>query len=101
MLLVHHVGDRQINAMHKTLLVLAVITVLIIRTDNLREFSSNDATGVLHSNLKKIFYALKAIPPTSVEAERAFSAAGLFLTKLRSKLDDGSIDMLCFLCQNL
>ena len=89
------------NAMRKTLLVLTVIILLIIRTDNLREFSSNDATGVLQSNLKKIFYALKAISPISVEAERAFSAAGLFLTKLRSKLDDGSIDMVCFLFQNL
>ena len=89
------------NAMRKTLLALAVITVLITGTDNQREFSNNDATGVLPSNLKEIFYCLKAIPLASVEAERAFLAAGLFLTKFRSKLDDGSIDMLCFLCQNL
>ena len=37
------------------------------------------------------------IPPTSVEAERSFSASGLFLTKLRCRLADKSLDMLIFL----
>ena len=37
------------------------------------------------------------IPPTSVEAERVFSASGLILTKIRSRLNDSSIDMLVFL----
>ena len=46
-----------------------------------------------------LFKALKAIPPTSVKAERAFLAVGLFLTKLRSSLDDSNIDTLCFTCQ--
>jgi len=32
-----------------------------------------------------------------VEAERAFSAAGIFTTKLRSRFSDNSIDTLCFL----
>ncbi|QQP37734.1 Uncharacterized protein FKW44_018115, partial [Caligus rogercresseyi] len=62
-----------------------------------REFSSFDATGTLPPTLSKVFHALKTIPPTSVEAERAFSAAGLFLTKLRSCLDDRSLDTLCML----
>ncbi|QQP51443.1 Tbc1 domain family member 24-like protein, partial [Caligus rogercresseyi] len=43
-----------------------------------REFSSFDATGTLPPTFSKVFHALKTIPPTSVEAERAFSAAGLF-----------------------
>ena len=47
--------------------------------------------------LDTIFRALKTIPPTSVEAERAFSAAGLFLTKIRSRLSDAAIDNCCFL----
>lgn len=37
------------------------------------------------------------VPPTSVEAERAFSAAGIFHTKLRCRLGDKSTDTLCFL----
>jgi hypothetical protein len=37
------------------------------------------------------------IPPTSVEAERAFSAAGVLCTKTRSRLSDTSLDTLCFL----
>ncbi|GBN06068.1 hypothetical protein AVEN_185285-1 [Araneus ventricosus] len=41
--------------------------------------------------------ALKTIPPTPAAAERAFSAAALLLTKLRSRLSDKSIDCLCFL----
>ena len=41
--------------------------------------------------------ALLTIPPSSVEAERCFSAAGLFVTKLRTSLNDETIDSLCFL----
>ena len=37
---------------------------------------------------------ISTIPPTSVEAERTFSASGLFLTKLRSRLSDKSLDTL-------
>ncbi|GFW31481.1 uncharacterized protein TNCV_1288281 [Trichonephila clavipes] len=40
----------------------------------------------------KLWETLKAIPPTSVEAKRAFSAAGLFVTTLGT-----SINCLCFL----
>ncbi|GBM54338.1 hypothetical protein AVEN_259201-1 [Araneus ventricosus] len=48
------------------------------------------------SNIIKLAEALKTIPPTSTEAERTFSAAGLFITKLRTRLNDESIDCLCF-----
>ena len=44
-----------------------------------------------------IFRALKEILPTLVEAERAFSAAGLFSTKICSRLSDAAIDSCCFL----
>ena len=47
--------------------------------------------------LEVIFRAIKTLPPTSVEAERAFSAAGLFFTKIRSRLSDRAIDHCCFL----
>ena len=47
--------------------------------------------------LERLYSALTTLPPTSVEAERAFSSAGLFITKIRSRLSDKSIDCLCFL----
>ena len=47
--------------------------------------------------LEKLYQALCSIPATSVESERAFSAVGLFVTKLRSNLGDKSIDSLLFL----
>ncbi|CAK9796334.1 hypothetical protein ANTQUA_LOCUS727 [Anthophora quadrimaculata] len=37
------------------------------------------------------------VPPTSVDAERAFLTAGNFCTKLRSRLNDSTVDALCFL----
>jgi len=44
-----------------------------------------------------VYNYLMSIPPTSVEAEWAFSAAGALCTKMRSRLSDKSLDMLCFL----
>ena len=38
---------------------------------------------------------LLTVPPTSVVAEGAFSAAGICTTKLRSQLSDNSVDTLC------
>ncbi|KAI6647506.1 hypothetical protein LOD99_8771 [Oopsacas minuta] len=62
-----------------------------------KEFSLFEATGSKSSNLQLLEQSLYTIPPTSVEAERAFSAAGLFNTKLRSSLNDSSLDALAFL----
>jgi hypothetical protein len=39
-----------------------------------------------------LFKALKTIPPTSIEAERAFSTAGIFITKLRNRLSAKTIN---------
>ena len=58
-----------------------------------KELSIFDAT----QELPPTHDALKSIPPTTVEAERAFSAAGLFVTKMRCRLGDKIIDELCFL----
>ena len=56
-----------------------------------------EATGKRPSKLEQLFKALLTIPLTSVEAEQAFSAAGLIATKLRSRLSDKSVSALRFL----
>ena len=56
-----------------------------------------EATGKRTTNLELLFQAFETIPPTSVESERAFSAAGLFVTKIRSRMSDDLLDTLCFL----
>ncbi len=50
-------------------------------------------------NLEKLFQALCTIKPTSVEAERAFSAMGFFASKIRNRLNDDTLDALMFLRQ--
>jgi len=57
-------------------------------------FSSSGRRGRC---LEQAYNYLLSIPPTSVEAERAFSATGVLCTKLRSRLDDRTLDTLCFL----
>ena len=44
------------------------------------------------TNIHFLIDALKTVPSTSIESERVFSAAGLFITKLRTRLSDSSID---------
>ncbi|GFX27899.1 uncharacterized protein TNCV_3083221 [Trichonephila clavipes] len=62
-----------------------------------QEMQLFDSTENPSPNIIKLCDALKTITPTSVEAERAFSAAGLFVTKLRTRLSVKSINCLCFL----
>ena len=62
-----------------------------------KEMSLFDNGGTRGHHLTIVYNYLLTIPPTSVEAERAFSAAGLFSTKLRSKLADETLNSLCFL----
>ena len=45
-----------------------------------KEMMVFEATSKRTANLELLFNALETIPPTSVESERAFSAAGLFVT---------------------
>ena len=56
-----------------------------------------EATGQQTANITLLYESLKTVPPTSVESERAFLAAGLFVTKLRTGLNDSSRDHLSFL----
>ena len=46
---------------------------------------------------QKVYDFLMTIKPTSVDSERAFSAAGLFATKSRSHLGNETLDVLCSL----
>ena len=62
-----------------------------------KEMALIEATGNKSKYLNLVDQALRTIPPTSVEAERAFSAAGLFVTKLRARLSENSIDSLMVL----
>ena len=78
------------------------VTSIVKPTDDyykslLKEFNLYTATGKITPNLTMLFDALKTIRPTSIESERAFSALGLFVTKIRSRLSCKAVDMLSFL----
>ena len=47
--------------------------------------------------LQLVYDYLLSVPPTSVESERAFSAAGGVCSKLRTRLGDETLDNLCML----
>jgi len=53
--------------------------------------------SITDDRVRALFLFAVNPPPTSVEAERAFSAAGLLCTKIRSCLSDVTLDTLCFL----
>ena len=61
------------------------------------EMAIFESSGIRGRGLQLVHSYLLSIPPSSVEAERAFSAAGVLCTKVRSRLSDKSLDMLCFL----
>ena len=62
-----------------------------------KEFEVYEESKNRTENLNRLRAALNCIQPTSVESERAFSAAGLFLTKLRTRLKPSTTNALCFL----
>ncbi|OMJ16514.1 hypothetical protein AYI70_g6540 [Smittium culicis] len=52
---------------------------------------------IMGKHLKKVYYILSTVKTTSVDSERVLSSAGNFVTKIRSRLNDNSVDILCFL----
>ena len=72
------------------------ITASLNRRMVQKECKVFEASGRQLANLQTLYETLLTIQPTSVEAERAFSACGLFVTKLRSYLLNSTIDALCF-----
>jgi len=61
------------------------------------EIAMLESSGKRGHGLKLVYRYLLSIPPSSVDAERTFSAAGVLCTKVGSQLSDQSIDTLCFL----
>jgi hypothetical protein len=61
------------------------------------EIKACRTTGALSSRLEKLFYIMNHAPLTSVSAERCFSSAGQLKTKLRSKMNDETLNALCVL----
>ena len=61
-----------------------------------KEMTFYKATRECPKILKIIKSCLNSLPPSSVEAERCFSAAGLFISKLRSSLSNEMFDCLIF-----
>lgn len=62
-----------------------------------KEMSLYENGGIRGRYLESVYKYLLTVPPTSVESERAFSAAGYICNKLRSRLDEETIDALIFL----
>ena len=62
-----------------------------------KEMTVYESEGVRGENLTLIYDYLMTLKPTSVEAERAFSAAGYICSSLRSRLGDNTINTICFL----
>jgi len=57
----------------------------------IKEMSLFEATNKISNHLEKLYHALLSNKPTSMEPERAPSATGLFVTKLRNSLNDERI----------
>ena len=59
------------------------------------------SSGKRAENLENLYNSLKTIKPTSVEPERAFSVMSMFVRKLRTRLNDETVDAMIFLRQTL
>jgi len=57
----------------------------------INEMSLFEATKKRSNNVEKLCHAILTNKSTSVEPERASSATGLFVTKLRNSLNDESM----------
>jgi len=62
-----------------------------------QEIALFEGGGSRGRHLQFVYDYLLTVPPSSVEAERAFSAAGIVCSRLRTRLDDATLDNLCFL----
>ena len=65
------------------------------------EITVAEETGKRGYYLNKVYQMMLTIPATSVEAERTFSSCAYLCNKLRSRLNDETLDVLCFIRNNL
>ena len=65
------------------------------------EITVAEQTGKRGYYLDKVYKMMLTIPATSVEAERTFSLCTSLCNKLRSRLSDDTLDVLCFIRNNL
>lgn len=65
-------------------------------SDIFAEMSLAAKTGELTDRLVKLLKALESVQASSVESERAFSIAGTFVTKVRNRMGDNTLDNYCF-----
>lgn len=56
-----------------------------------------EVTGLRNERVQKLYNALMTIQPTSTASERTFSVAGNFKTKIRSQLNEETLNGLVFL----
>lgn len=62
-----------------------------------QEFILYRKTNNKTKNISLLYKAIQSVKPSSTECERAFSIAGNFCTKIRSRLGDQSLNALVFL----
>ncbi|KAK0423430.1 hypothetical protein QR680_008142 [Steinernema hermaphroditum] len=65
------------------------------------EFWSSQVTQVKFPLLRNLAFSHLSCPATSAESERLFSAAGLTITDLRTRLSDETVEKLLFLHSNI
>ena len=65
-----------------------------------KEMKCFECNGEKTPNLEMLYQALMTIKPTSVESERAFSAMGLFVTKVRNRLNDDTLNAMITMRQH-
>lgn len=68
-----------------------------IESELKKQMHNFESDGTRSHLLELVYQYLLTIPPTSVESERAFSAAGLICSQLRTSLADDSLWSICFL----
>lgn len=82
--------------------ILHIVTPATTKMPSLQELVTKEldyyrSSGELAQILQLTKDALTTIPQTSVEAKRAFSASGHFLTKVGSRMANEILSLLCFL----
>lgn len=100
-------GDKKVKTISEQLNEVMEKGLIAIRTTPIRvesitskiekEMFLFESGGTRGDHLQKVYNYILSIRPTSVESERAFSAAGFLCSKNRTRLNDEMMDALSFL----